>query len=115
MGTVLTKTVRGAVSSSTTVTLNGTYGIAGGNNVTFVGFGVDNSSNNAVTSISASSSAGSIVVQSAQTLSAGTVLTFIGSHSVINIANSIEITGYPSSNKTIYFSLDDFITLGAAS
>jgi len=113
--TVLTKTVRGDISASTTVTLDGTYGIAGGNHVTYTGLGVDNRSANAVTSISASSSAGSIVVQRAQTLENTAVLTFTGCHQVINIQGDITINKFPTANKTIYLDLDKLITVGADS
>ena len=98
--TELTKTVRANVSSSTTVTLNGTYGIAGGNHVGIRGLNVNNSSANKVTSVSASSTAGSMVVQAAQTLTAGTKLYFDGCTQEIKIKGSIEVTGFPSSNVT---------------
>ena len=114
-GGVLTKTVR-AGTSSTTVNLNGTYGIAGGNHVTISGVGVDNSSANAVTSVSASSSAGSIVVQNAQDdLIVGTTLTFHNVHQTINIVGTIKIFQFPTANRTIYLDIDKFITVGAAS
>jgi len=113
--TILTKTIR-AGSSGTTINLNGTYGIAGGNTVTITGLNIDNSSANAVTSVSASSSAGSIVVQNSQSgLETGSTLTFSGCHQVINISGGIKINNYPTANKNIYLDLDRFITAGAAS
>lgn len=113
--TSLTKVAR-ATSASTTVNLEGTYGIAGGNHVIYTGAGVDNSSANAVTSVnSVSSSAGSILVQRAQTLSAGAVITFVGCHQVININGDVTINQFPTGNKTIYLDLDQLITVGAAS
>ena len=113
--TVLTKVAR-ATSASTTVNLEGTYGIAGGNHVIYTGVGVDNSSANAVTQVnSVSSSAGSILVQNAQTLSAGTVLTFTGCNQVINFQGDIVINQFPTANKTIYLDLDKLITVGAVS
>lgn len=111
----LTKTVRANVSSSTTITLNGTYGIAGGNHVGIRGLNVNNSSANKVTSVSASEAAGSMIVQAAQTLTAGTKLYFDGCARQIKIKGSIEITGFPSSNVSIYFIPENFITPGAAS
>ena len=111
----LTKTVRANVSSSTTITLNGTYGIAGGNHVGIRGLNVNNSSANKVTSVSASEAAGSMIVQAAQTLTAGTKLYFDGCARQIKIKGSIEITGFPSSNVSIYFIPENFITTGAAS
>ena len=66
----LTKTVRGVVSGSTTVTLNGTRGISGGNFVTISGVNVDNDGNNAVTTnrtdgstATASNTAGEVIMQ----------------------------------------------------
>jgi len=113
--TKLTKTIR-AGSSSTTINLNGTYGIAGGNHVIISGLGIDNSSANAVTSVSASSSAGSIVVQSAQSdLITGSTIAFKGCNQVVNLSGSITVNKYPTANKTIYLDLDKFITVGAAS
>ena len=111
----LTKTVRSAVSGSTTINLDGTYGIAGGNSVTYTGAKVNNTAANAVTSVSASSSAGSIVVQLAQTLTEDTVLTFSGSTQSIKITGKPIIKKYPTSNRTIKLELDKFITVGAAS
>ena len=90
-------------------------GIAGGNFIGILGAGVDNSSANTVTSVSASSSAGSCVVDESQTLSQGTVITFKGCYQVINFTGTINITKYPTSNKTIYLDLDKLITVGAAS
>ena len=112
----LTKTVRadsdGDFTPSTTITLNGTYGISGGNAVTYAGARVDSSASNAVSTVSASSSAGSIVVQNAQTLRAGTLLTFKGSTQSMKIIGDPIIKKYPSSNTTVYLDLNKFITIG---
>lgn len=125
IGTTLTKTVRANVSSSTTVTLTDTHGVAGGDFAKYTGVGVNNSSSNLITSVTpdcpdlTSSGAldndGSMVVELAQLLTAGTVLTFTGCHSVINFTGGITVQGYPSADKTIYLDLDPFITVGAAS
>ena len=115
--TLLTKTIR-AGSSGTTLNLNGTYGIAGGSHVTVTGLGMDNSSTNRVVSVSASSSAGSMVMtvsQSSDLLAVGGILRFDGCHQTISIVGSIKITKYPTSNKTIYLDVDEFITVGTAS
>ena len=113
----LSKTVRSASAggSSTTINLDGTYGIAGGNHVKIKGVGYDNSSNAAVTSVSASSTAGSVVVQSAQTLLEDTVLHFTGSARVVDIVGRLTIVQYPKLDRTINLLLDNFITPGAAS
>ena len=110
----LTKTVR-LDTSSTTVTLNGTYGISGGNFVTIAGAGVNNSATNKVVSVSASEAAGSMLMTLSQTLSGGTdgtKLYFTGSTKKVTIVNNIVIKKNPSSNKTIYLNLDNFITPG---
>ena len=109
--TRVSKTVR-AGGSGTTVNLNGTYGIGGGDFVSISGVGIDNSASNKVTSISASSGAGSMVVENSQTLTAGTVIYFNDIYQVINFAGSIKIKNYPSANKTIYLDLDQLITVG---
>ena len=111
--TTLTKTVR-ADTSSTTITLNGTYGVAGGSFASISGFGVDNSTTNKVRTIEASSSAGSILVNVSQTLPQGTVITFGGCHQVINFKGGINITKYPTASKTIYLDLDKLITVGVS-
>ena len=111
----LYKTVRTTSSSSTTINLIGTYGVAGGNHVHIKGPDVDNSSSSRVTSVSASSTAGSIVVESAQSLTAGVKLGFSGVHASVNFLGSILLQNYPQSNMTIYLDLDNIITVGAAS
>lgn len=117
--TTLTQSVRANVSASTTVTLSDTQGVAGGNVIYYTGVGVNNTSNNRITSVTPDPGGGDedglMVVELAQTLTAGTVLTFIGCHKVINFTGEMKITGYPSANKTIYLEIDPFITVGAAS
>jgi hypothetical protein len=117
--TQLTTTVRADVSASTTITLNATNGIGGGNFIAYKGVGVDNSSANKITSVTpdpdGSDNDGAMVVQLAQTLSAGTVLAFSSIHKVINFASIINIQAYPSANRTIYLDLDKIITPGVAS
>ncbi len=114
----LTKTVR-SDSSGTTVDLNGTYGIAGGNHVTIAGVGVNNASTNTVVSVSASSSSGSMVMTLAQNvgvgLAQGAKLYFTGSTQKVTIINTIPVSRNPDANRTIYLDLDNFITVGAAS
>ena len=117
--TALTTTVRADVSASTTITLNATNGIGGGNFIAYKGVGVDNSSANKITSVTpdpdGSDNDGAMVVQLAQTLTAGTVLTFSQIHKIINFAGTINIQAYPSANRTIYLDLDKIITPGVAS
>ena len=115
-------TVRGVVSNSTTVTLNGTYGIPGGDVAVYAGTNVNNSSTNTVTSVSASSSAGSMVVTLAQTFKGSETIFFTHKDSpdfhifdTFNIQGTFLINKYPSSNSTIFFNLDEIITPGTAS
>ena len=111
----LTKTVR-TDSSSTTINLNGTYGISGGNHVTISGANVNNATTNTVASVSASSTAGSIVMTLDQTgVTTGSLLTFEGSSQKINFKFTYEVTQQPSTNKTINIDLDNLITVGTAS
>lgn len=121
-GSGVNTTVRGVVSNSATVTLNGTYGIPGGNIAVYAGTNVNNSSTNRVTSVSASSSAGSMVVTLPQTFKGSEALIFTHKdHPNLQIFDTFEITGsflinkYPSSNSTIFFNLDEIITPGTAS
>ena len=114
--TTLTKTVRANVSASQNVTLTDTLGLAGGNHVTYKGLGVNNASANAVTSVTqdfdGSDTDGVAVVQLAQTLSAGTKLTFKGCHKIINFTGILKIKQFPAANKTVYLDLDKLITVG---
>lgn len=107
-------TVRGTISNSTTINVNGTYGIGGGNVVQYTGAGVNNSSANTVASVTASSSAGSFVSTLAQTLKDKTSLTFsVASPKVLvdnlTIQGEIVISQYPDEDTTIYLDLDNFI------
>ena len=122
--TVPTSTVRGAVSNSTTITLNGTYGIPGGDIAVYSGSGVNNSSTNTVTRIvTASETEGSMLVTLAQTFKGGEILTF--SHKdqtsldlflfdTARIDGSFVIAKYPNQNRTIKIDLDIIITPGEA-
>ena len=115
-----TTTIRGAVSDSTTVALADTYGIGGGNNVTYTGTNVNNSAANAITSITTADVGGGgtngvVVVQLEQTFKGGEVITFIGTNKVILATTVLSISQYPTANRTIYLDLDKFITPGAAS
>ena len=113
--TALTKTVR-TNPSGTTVNLNGTYGIAGGGHVSVKGFGVNNATANTVQSVTASSSAGSMVVSLDQTgITTGTILKFSGSTRIITIKGDITINQHPGSTTIVGLNLDNFIALGAAS
>ena len=115
--TRLTKTVRTSHGGSAdqTVDVDGTFGLAGGNHVTYRGSGVDNSTNNAVTSVSAHASNGSFESQTAQDLVAGSTLSFAGCTQKIQIIGQITVGQFPTENRTISLDLEKFITVGAAS
>lgn len=111
-------TVRGGVSGSTTITVNGTYGIPA--DALYDGLGVDNSGGNDVSSVSASSTAGSFVSSVPQTLKDTTTLKFrVASPKFLADSFSIQgdllITHYPATDATIYLDLDLIIDPGAAS
>ena len=122
-GTILTTTVRadsdGDYTTSTTVTLTDTHGIAGGNIISYTGVDVDNSSSNAITSVTPDPGGGDgdglMVVQLTQLLRAKTVLTFNDIFKTINFRGTININQFPSANRTIYLDIDKLITVGAAS
>ena len=113
--TILTQKVR-LDSSGTTITLVDTHGIGGGNLIAYKGAGVNNSSINKVTSVTADvgggDTNGAMVVQLSQTLPAGTSLTFIDIFKTINFVGNIIINSYPDANRTIYLDLDKLITVG---
>ena len=116
----LTKTVRGDSDSSTTITLNGTRGISGGNFVTISGLGLVNTSTNFVVTnrtssgdATASEAGGEIITTLAQAnLTVGSTLYFTGSTKTVTLTNEIKIISHPLVNKTIYLNLDNFITVG---
>jgi len=116
--TVLTKAVRTDAGSAASIDLVDTYGIAGGEVVTYLGVGVDNSVSNRVTEITTADVDGSngvIAVERAQTLAQGVVLTFIGSFAIINFSGNITVNSYPNADRTINFDVDKFLSVGAAS
>jgi len=122
--TPLTQTVRadsdGDLTPSTTITLNDTLGISGGSTIKYRGFNVNNTSNNRVVSVATPdpngvASDGAITVELAQTLTAGTVLTFAYVYKTVNLTGNITVNKYPTSNRNIYFDIDKIITVGTQS
>lgn len=114
----LTKTVRTDSSSSTTVTLNGTYGVSAGS-AKIAGLGVSDASgaSEVISVNSISSTAGSIVTRGAQTLKAGTKLYLVearegisGCSQKVSILGYIKIMQFPKTNLTVNLLLDNFIT-----
>ena len=112
--TPLTTTVRGAISDSTAIDVNGTYGISSG--AFMEGFGVDNSTSNPIAAIATKDdTTGRITSTVNQTLSAGTVLNIIGSSNSYTITGDITVNKMPTSSTNIYLDLDKLLTLGTAS
>ena len=122
--TILTKTVeaRGGVTeatdgSSATIALPNTLGIGVG--FAYSGFSVNNAESNLITGVTpdgdGSGNDGLIVVELAQVLRAGTVLTFNDTFKQIDFTGVITISQYPSANKTINLDLDKILTVGAGS
>ena len=109
----LTKRVRAAVSNQT-ITLDNTYGVAGGGFVTVSGVGVINTSANTVQVVNSDvdGSNGYATVQVTQALKAGSKIYFTGSAEKITIANTIKINSHPTANIIVYLNLDNFITPG---
>jgi len=115
----LTQTVRANVSG-TSITLNDTLGISGGSTVKYKGLGVNNTLNNRVVSVATPdpngvASDGAITVESAQILTAGTVLSFNQVYKTVNLTGNITVNKYPTSNRNIYFDIDKIITVGTQS
>ena len=125
----VTTTVRTAPSSSTTINVGNTRGIRTG--VGYSGFNVDNGGSNLVKGVTTPDPAdangaldndGVIVVERAQSLIVGTVLSFGdgsgGPGDVFKSAlfeGSLVITTIPSSNVNLYLDLDQILTHGLAS
>ena len=118
--TLLTQTVRANVDDSTSITLNDTLGISGGSTIKYKGLNVNNTSNNRVVSVATPdpngvAGDGAITVELAQTLTAGTVLSFSQVYKAIHLKGRITISKYPTSNRSIYFDIDKIITVGTQS
>ena len=117
-----TTTVRGSHVNATTINLNGTYHISGGDEVKYTGTNVDNSSTNTVTSVSASATQGSMIVTHPQNFSGGETLTFRAVDDrtytfsdTSRFTGAVTIDQYPSQDVTVYLDLATLITHGSAS
>ena len=110
---LVTRSVR-TTATGTTIPLVGTTGVSGGGFVTISGVNIKNTSANTVQTVTAGSADGSVVMQVAQDIKAGSVITFTGSTTNITIKNFFTINSYPSANKTISLNLDNFITPGVS-
>ena len=124
-----TKTTR-ATGTNATIALTDTYGLHGGGHIYFSGLNVVNTDANTIQEVAIDvlgtgslDNDGTITGQVDQTtaLTVGTTLYFksvadgetFGTQVIIN--NTVSIATHPSTARTIYLNLDNFITLGAAS
>ena len=116
-----TTLVRGAVSSSTSVTVSGTYGFGKSASDALEksyieGLGIANSTDNPISEISsASSSEGTIVTTTAQTLEDKTVLTLVNMAKKWTVSGRVVIKQFPSSDTLVYLNLDTILVPGTGS
>ena len=114
----LEKTVRASASSSS-IPVTDTYGISGGSHVTVTGFNINPSGTNDINSgtedFDGSDTDGVIVMDLSSSVFTGQVLRFSGSTTQVLVEWTLDIKKYPSSSRTIYLNLDNFITPGTAS
>ena len=76
---------------------------------------MNNSSSNMIQTVTlGATTSGSITVQVAQDLTAGTTLYFKGSAETILLSGKLIITSHPSANRVIYLNLDNFINIGVS-
>ena len=127
--TPFTKTVL-TTGTNAVIALTDTYGLHGGGHLIFGGLNVVNTDTNTIQSVvidvlgtGSLDNDGTITGQVDQTaaLAVGTTLHFksvaVGETfgTQVKIDNTVSITTHPSTTRTIYLNLDNFITLGAAS
>jgi len=108
--TATTTTTSAAVSNSTTIPVAQQSGIMT-NTSTASGIGINESvADPLVTAKAATSGAGNLTFSAAQTLESGITLTFNNASRTATITGNIEITNAPSSNTTLYFDVERFLT-----
>ena len=115
-----TTLVRGAISSSTSVTVSGTYGFGKSASDALEksyieGLSVDNTTDNPINEVVASSSAGTIITTTAQTLADDTVLTLVNMAKKWTVSGRVVIKQFPSSNTEVYLDLDTILIPGIQS
>ena len=128
-GTPLQKQVRTSTTfpqsdGNVTLELTGTYGVGGGSHVRLEGFNMNNSgNNNLVTTVTASSTAGSVVINysgaseaitKANVVPVGTVLNVKGSYQVITVSGSVKVKKYPETSAKVVLDTTQIITVGTA-
>ena len=128
-GVLLKVSVRTATTfpesnGNVTLNLNGTYGVGGGSHVRLEGFNMNASgNNNLVTTVSASSTAGSVVINYAgagddvskvNIVPIGTKLDVKHSYQDIRITGNIKIKKYPDFNTKVVLDTAQIITVGTS-
>jgi|21_taG_2_1085346.scaffolds.fasta_scaffold06768_3 hypothetical protein len=111
--TVIKRKVR-TTASGDTIALVGSRGISGGGAVTIQGVNINNASTNTVQTVSLSEVEGSVTVQLAQEIKAGSSIEFFGSTDQVTTTGGMLISKYPDANRVINFNLDNFITIGVS-
>ena len=115
-----TTLVRGAISSSTSVTVSGTYGFGKSASDALEksyieGLSVDNTTDNPIHEITASSSDGTIITTTAQTLADDTVLTLVNMAKKWKVSGRVVVKQFPSSDTLVYLNLDTILVPGTGS
>ena len=115
-----TTLVRGAISSSTSVTVSGTYGFGKSASDALEksyieGLSVDNTTDNPIHEITASSSDGTIITTPAQTLADDTVLTLVNMAKKWKVSGRVVVKQFPSSDTLVYLNLDTILVPGTGS
>ena len=109
--TSITTTTTAAVSNSTTVPVASVNGVLPGS-TTISGIGIDPKVvDPTVESRSVTSGAGNLVLSAAQTLENGATLTINNSGQVATITGNIEIIKAGNSNQTIYFDVENMLSM----
>jgi len=129
-GTPIQKQVRTSTTfpqsdGNVTLELTGTYGVGGGGHVRLEGFNMNNSgNNNLVTTVTASSTAGSVVINysgaseaitKANVVPVGTVLNVKGSYQVITVSGNVKVKKYPDTAFKVVLDTTQIITVGTDS
>jgi len=103
-----TGTLNGAISNSNALVMDSVFGVRADGTVTFTGIGIDNSSDNFVTSINYSTK--TLEVTTNQTLEDNTIITFKGCARQCTLQTSIVVTKMPAENVTLTLDLDSILT-----
>tara|TARA_R110002020_G_scaffold1011_4_gene5125 strand:- start:4657 stop:6654 length:1998 start_codon:yes stop_codon:yes gene_type:complete len=110
--TAITTTTTSAVSSSTTVPVASVNGILPSNVSSVSGIGINASVvNPTVSTRSATSGAGNVVLSAAQNLESGITLTFGNAGQVATVTGDIEIIKAGTANTTVYLDMEKLVSI----